>query len=347
MLSQCIKSYFRSAGSALFVGISIASALGATAAKAGDFSVWAPLSSPLGDKSFMDSANRGLLQAESELGVKLKVIPASANDPAAWGRNLREAAGNADVNLVVTGGTLMSSTLESIAPEFPNQKFVIFDAPSSAANVTGITYAQNEGAFLAGALAAYITTNPDKFPKAKGSKRVGLATGIDIPVIRDFIKGYESGVKYVDPSIVVDVRFTNDFGSPQKGFDIANAMFRDGADVIYQVAGPTGLGILKASAEFDRYGIGQDSNQNDLHPGHIAGSAIKHVDSTVFDAIKDASAGKLAMGETRIGNVANKGVDIEMDTTIVPADVVAKIDDIRGKIASGEIVPDGEFVTKK
>lgn len=330
--------------SAVMIALMMGSPAIAADTKHPDFSVWAPLSSPLGDKSFMDSANRGLLRAESELGVQLKVIPASANDPAAWGRNLRQAAGNPDADLILTGGTLMSSTLEGIAPEFPDKKFVIFDAPSSAGNVVGITYAQNEAAFLAGALAALITKNPDKFPKAKGTNRVGLATGLDIPVIRDFIKGFESGVKHIDPAITVDVRFTNDFGSPQKGFDVASAMFKDGADVVYQVAGPTGLGILKAAATADRYGIGQDSDQNALHPGHIAASAIKHVDNTVFEAVRDAAEGTLTMGETRVGNLANNGVDIVVDDSIVPAEISSRIDEIRKKIVAGEVVPAGEFV---
>ncbi|MBX3598945.1 MAG: BMP family ABC transporter substrate-binding protein [Rhizobiaceae bacterium] len=325
----------------LAIAISVAASV--QPAFAQDFTVWAPFSSPLGDRSFIDSANRGVERAAAERGVKIKVIPASANDPSAWDRNLREAASASEVNLVVTGGTLISSTLEAVAPEFPDQKFVIFDAPSSAANVTGITYAQNEGAFLAGAVAALITKNPEKFPKAKGSNKVGLVTGIDIPVIRDFIKGFESGVKHVDPAIVVDVRFTNDFGSPQKGFDTATAVFRDGADVVYQVAGPTGLGVLRAAESEGRYGIGQDSDQNDLHPGFIAASAIKHVDNTIFQAISDAMDGKLEMGQTRVGNLANGGVDIALAGNVIPAEIAAQIEEIRKQIVSGAVVPDGEF----
>lgn len=312
-----------------------------TATESGDqgtFMVWAPLSGNLGDRSFMDSANRGLERAAEELGAEVRVIPASTNDPPAWERNIREAAGNADVDLVVTGGTVVASTLEAIAPDFPDQDFLIFDAPSSGPNVTGITYSQNEGAFLAGALAALITTNPDLFPNAEGTNRVGLCTGQDIPVIQDFVTGFRQGVAHIDESIEVDVRFTNDFVNPQKGFEFATAMFNDGADVVYQVAGPTGLGILEAAEAAGRYGIGQDSNQNDLHPGFIAGSAIKSVDNTVFEALSEAVNGELAMGETRVGNLANDGVDLEVDPEIVPEEIVAQLEAIKEQIRSGEIV---------
>ena len=273
------------------------------------------------------------------------MIPASTNDPPAWERNLREAAGQETVDLIVTGGTVVASTLEMVAPDFPDKPFLIFDAPSSGPNVTGITYAQNEGAFLAGALAALITKNPDKFPNATGSMKVGLVTGQDIPVIRDFIKGFESGVRYVDPAVAVDVRFTNDFVNPELGFETAGAVFDDGADVVYQVAGPTGLGILRAAEDRGRYGIGQDSNQNDLHPGFIAASAIKSVDNTVFQGISDALGGTLTMGETRVGNLANDGVDLEVDPAIVPPDIAAQIEDIKAKIVAGEVVPDTEFAS--
>jgi basic membrane protein A len=304
------------------------------------FVVWAPLSGNLGDRSFMDSANRGIERAADELGAEIRVIPASTNDPPAWERNIREAAGNADVDIVVTGGTVVASTLEAIAPDFPDVDFLIFDAPSSGPNVTGITYAQNEGAFLAGALAALITTNPELFPNATGSNRVGLCTGQDIPVIQDFITGFRQGVAHIDPNVEVDVRFTNDFVNPQKGFEFATAMFNDGADVVYQVAGPTGLGILEAAEASGRYGIGTDSNQNDLHPGFIAASAIKSVDNTVFEALQEAADGSLAMGETRVGNLANDGVDLEVDPEIVPEQIAAQIEDIKERIRSGEIVVD-------
>jgi len=329
-------------------GIGITLALGAAACGSGGSSagsdegskaksIVAPLSGQLGDKSFMDSADRGFKRAEKDLGVNIKAIEASSNDAPAWERNLREAAKRSDIGLVATGGTVVASTLKKVAPAFPQQKFLIFDAPSQGSNSAGITYAQNEGAFLAGALAAYITKNPDKFPKAKGTMKVGLVAGVDIPVIRDFVVGFEQGVKTVDPNVQIDLRFTGDFVSPQKGYDTATAVFKDGADVVYQVAGPTGIGVLKAAKEAGRYGLGTDSNQNDLHPGFIAASVIKSVDNTVYQAIKDFTEGKLTMGETRVGNLANDGVGIEFDSSIVPAEIQQKINELKQQVVDGKI----------
>lgn len=305
----------------------------------GKFVVYAPLSGELGDESFMDSANRGLEWARDRLGCEVRVIPASTDDPQAWDRNLREAAQNESVNLIVTGGTVVATTLEEIAPDFPNKPFIIFDAESNGDNVTGIVYKQNEGAFLAGALAALITKNADKFPNATGSNRVAIIGGEDIPVGRDFIAGFEAGAKYVDSKITVDSRFAGSFTDPQKGYDTAMAAINDGADVVYQCAGPAGLGVLKAAAEAKRYGLGSDSNQNHLHEGFIPASVIKAVDQTVFDAISQAKEGKLELGKTIVGDVSNKGMDLEMDEEMVPEDIRSQIEEIKAKIASGEIKP--------
>lgn len=303
----------------------------------------APLSGELGDLSFMDSAARGIEMASEELGQDIRIIEASSNDAPAWDRNLREAARRSDVGLIVTGGIVVASTLEKVAPEFPEKDFVIFDSESVGDNVTGITYAQNEGAFLAGVTAALITSNPDLFPLAEGTMKVGLVGGVDIPVGRDFAAGFEHGVRTVDPAIEVDLRFTGDFVSPQKGFDTATAILRDGADVIYHFAGPTGLGALEAAATEGRYGIGSDSNQNHLHPGHIPGSVIKAVDKTLYEAILAFSRGELVRGETRVGNLTNDGVGFEFEDSMVPAEIQDQVNAYRQQVIDGEIVVDSAF----
>ena len=302
--------------------------------------VSAPLSGQLGDKSFMDSANAGLQKAATELGAKVKVIEAGADDAPAWERNLTEASASGENDLIVTGGTVIASTLEKVAKQFPDQKYLIFDSPSVGPNVTGISYAQNEGAFLVGALAALITDNPATFPRATGSHKIGVAGGMDIPVIQDFIVGFKQGALAIDPKITVDVRFINDFASAQKGYDIATAQFKDGADVVYQVAGAAGLGVLQAAADAGRYAIGTDSNQNDLHPESTPASAIKSVDNTVFNGIKAFQDGTLEFGTTIPGNIANDGVGIAFNDTLVPQEIQDQVDALRQKVISGEIKVD-------
>lgn len=297
----------------------------------------APISGQLGDKSFMDSANEGLQRAAKSLGVSVKVVQAGASDQPAWQRNLTEASASGSYGLIVTGGTVVASTLKSVAAQFPKQKYLIFDSASVGPNVAGISYAQNEGAFLVGALAAYVTDNPKEFPRAKGTHKVGIAGGMDIPVIRDFIDGYTQGAKAVDPGITVDVRFINDFSSAQKGYDLATAMYASGDDVVYQAAGAAGLGVLQAGDKAGRYSIGTDSDQNYLHPSSILASAIKSVGNTVYDSIKADTGGTLKFGGTIAGNIADDGVGISFNTALVPADVQAKVNALKAQVAAGKI----------
>jgi basic membrane protein A len=309
-------------------------------ANAATINIAAPLSGQLGDKSFMDSANEGFQRADKDLGVNIKVIEASGDDAPAWERNLTEASASGNYPLIITGGTVVASTLKKVAPQFPEQKYLIFDSPSVGPNTTGISYKQNEGAFLVGALAGLITTNPSAFPRATGSKKIGLVGGMDIPVIRDFIVGYEQGAKSIDPSITVDVRFIGDFQSAQKAYDLTTAIYKAGADVVYQVAGAAGLGILQAGADSGRYAIGTDSDQNYLHPDSTPASAIKAVGKTCYDAIQAFLAGKLEMGTTITGNIANGGVDIAFNDKLVPKAIQDQLNAQRQKVIAGTIKVD-------
>jgi len=160
---------------------------------------------------------------------------------------------------------------------------------------------------------------------------------MDIPVIRDFAVGYEQGAKAIDPSIEVDVRFVGDFESAQGAFDLATAMYNDGSDVVYQVAGAAGLGVLKAGEESGRYAIGTDSDQNGLQPDSTVASALKAVGTTVHLAIEQFVDGKLEMGTTINGGIDNDGVGIAFNDALVPADIQKQVDDLRQQVIDGDI----------
>ncbi|MFB9950714.1 BMP family protein [Rhizobium puerariae] len=301
------------------------------------------LSGPLGDLSFMDSANAGFKKITSGLNIPVRVLEGNTSDAPGWERNLTQISSTGQYGLIIAGSTQISSTLKKVSAQFPDQKYVIFDNATVGPNVTGIAFAQNEGAFLAGALAALVTDHPDLFPRAKGSKKVGVIGGKDIPVIRDFIIGFEQGAKAVDPSIAVDIRFTDDFGNAQKGFDVATAMFNDGVDVIYQVAGGSGIGILKAGQTSGRYTIGTDTDQSPLQPESVVGSALKDVGAAVFNAAEAFSKGELKPGTTLISDLKSKGVDFVVNPKLTPDSITGELDTYRQKVVSGEIKVNSAF----
>lgn len=257
-------------------------------ADAADVSVAVVLNGELGDQAFFDSAARGAAQAEEEFGVQVRVIEAGL-DAAGWEPALRSAVASGDHDLIITGTQPMAEILGPIAEEFPDQQFIFYDASLEAPNIHSITYAQNEGSFLAGALAALVTTsglegtNPDA--------TVGFIGGLDLPVINDFLVGFTQGAEYVDEGIEVLTAYAGDFGDPARGLELASTQIAQGADVIYQVAGGTGAGVFQAAADEGTYAIGVDSNQNGLVPGTILSSMLKNVDVSLAAAIGDYVAG--------------------------------------------------------
>jgi basic membrane protein A len=295
------------------------------------------INGPLGDQGFFDDAARGMAEIE-KAGSKIQNIQSDANNPAQWKSNL-ESVSNGDWDLVITGTSQMVDILTETAPKYPDQKYVIYDSVVDAPNVASIVYKQNEGSYLAGVLAAQATTNTQAFPLSGGSKKVGLVGGMDIPVINDFVEGFKKGVETVDPSIQVLVSYVGDFTDSNKGFDQATAMYKQGADVVFQVAGGAGIGVLKAAEESNKYAIGVDSNQNSLHQGHILASMLKNIGVSLEAAVKEFGSGDLKFGETTEYGLANDGVSLTFadNGDIVPQDVHDQIKDYAKKVVDGEI----------
>ncbi|WP_127128799.1 BMP family protein [Georgenia sp. SYP-B2076] len=308
-----------------------------TGAEGGAPSVANVINGPLGDQGFFDDAARGMAEME-KAGSKIQNIQADANNPAQWKANL-ESVSTGDWDYVITGTSQMVDILDEAAQKYPDQSYILYDSVVEQPNVASITYAQNEGSFLAGVLAAQVTTNPDKFEHATGSKKVGLVGGMDIPVINDFVEGFKAGVEAVDPSVEVLVSYVGDFVDSNKGFDQAKVMYDQGADVVFQVAGGAGIGVLKAAEDTQHYAIGVDSNQNGLHEGYILASMLKNIGASLKSAVDAAAAGELKFGETTPYGLANDGVGLVFDDNggIVPDDIQAEVDAYAKKVVDGEI----------
>ena len=233
----------------------------------------------------------------------------------------------------------MSDIVTAASKKFPDQKYVLFDTVVEGPNVASITYKQNEGSFLAGVLAGMATTDKSSFPLSSGSKTVGVIGGMDIPVINDFVVGFKAGIEAVDPSIKVEVSYVGSWNDSAKGYDQAKAMYSNGADVVFQVAGGSGIGVLQAATDANKYAIGVDQNQNALQPGHILASMLKNIGASLVLAVEAAEAGTLKYGQTTSYGLANDGVGLDFDNngSLVPDSVVQKIDELKQQVIDGKI----------
>lgn len=283
----------------------------------------------LGDKSFNDSAYRGLTMAEEKLGIKFKYVePASPSEDMQF---LREFAEN-NYDLVVGVGFLMKDSVETVAKEHPNVKFAIIDEVIDAENVTSLVFAEDEGSFLVGALAAMMTK----------TNTIGFVGGMEVPLIQKFENGYVQGAQYINPDIKITTLYTsgpNPFNDPVRGKENAIAEYNQGADVIFHAAGGTGTGVIEGAKAMGIFAIGVDSNQDYVAPGTVLTSMIKNVDQAVFATVKDVKEGTFKSGVNRFG-VANNGVgtsQFEYTKDIIGAEKIEKIAEIRQGIIDGSI----------
>ncbi len=302
----------------------------------------------LGDKSFFDSANRGMEMAKKDFGIEVKTIEAGI-DPAKWKPALEDAAANEEYDILIVGTFQMSEFLQEVAPKYPDKKFIIYDvsvdySKCDCKNVYSVTYKQNEGSYLAGLYAGLMSQ----------SKIVGVVGGQDIPVINDFIVGYKQGAKDAGVSEQnVIVQYAGGWNDPAKGKEIALAMYQQGADIVFNVAGGTGVGIFQAAQEVNKYAIGVDSDQaliiettNPEQAKHILTSMMKNVDNSLYRAIKLYLEGKLPFGQAEALGIAEGGVGLAKNKyyeEMTPADVKAKIDQAEKDILAGKIVVDTVF----
>lgn len=308
------------------------------------------LNGTLGDKSFFDSADNGLKMIQEKYGdaVETKTIEMTY-DETKWRPTLEDVS-DEDWDIIIVGTWQMQEMLQEIAPLYPEKKYIIFDTAVDyenfeLENVYSINYKQNEGSFLAGALAAKVTNSDMEL--ANPDKKIGFLGGMDIPVINDFLVGYIEGAQYVDEDIQVEISYIGNFDDSAKGKELALAQYGMGVDIGFNVAGQAGLGQLDAAKEQGRYAIGVDSDQallfaeSDADKANlIVTSMLKRVDNSLVRAIDLHFEGTLPYGSAENLGFAEGAVglaDNEYFNTLVSEELRGELKDLEDKIINGEI----------
>jgi basic membrane protein A len=293
-----------------------------------------------GDKSFNDSAYRGLERARRELGVEFQYLePTEGADREA---GLREYASRG-FDIVFGVGFMFSDDIEKMAHEFPGVRFACVDytLETDAAgrpaplppNLVALKFREEEGSFLAGAAAALVSR----------SGVLGFVGGMDIPLIHKFEAGYRAGARHVRPDVQVLSGYAgvsaNAFKDPAKGKEMAASMYGRGADVVYHASGTTGLGVFEAARDSGKLAIGVDSDQHDEAPGHILTSVVKDVDVAVFETIRAVRDGRFEGGVRELG-LREDGVRIvrdERNAALLPDAVWTRVQALGDSVAAGLI----------
>jgi basic membrane protein A len=282
------------------------------------------------DKSFNSAAFVGVSKAAKDLPIVLRDV--EPGDPTSIEPCMRAFA-ERSYDLIIGVGFAQAPIVAGVARDYPNLKFAIIDGVVELPNVASLIFKEHEGSFLVGLIAAR-TTKVNK---------IGFVGGMDIPLIHKFETGYEEGARYANPSIEVFQNYVgvNDsaWNNPGKGKELAKAQIERGADVIFQAAGNSGLGVFDAVEETGRLAIGVDSNQNWVKPGFILTSMTKRVDVAVYNTVKELVDGSFTGGVHLFG-LDNDGVGYAMDEynkSLIPQSVLEQAEAAKRDIIGGKI----------
>ncbi|MBQ8654240.1 MAG: BMP family ABC transporter substrate-binding protein [Clostridia bacterium] len=294
-----------------------------------DLAVAVVVAGTLGDRGFYDSSVEGLNQLVGDHGVASKVFECK-EDASLYESSLYDAADTC--NVVIAVGWQFWDYLATACAEYPEVKFIFIDNGLDGVgdNLMSIIYAQNEGSFLVGYIAA----------KLSKTGKIGVVGGEDAATINDFIVGYEAGAKYANPDVVVERQYAQTYEDPAKGKECALALYDGGCDIVFAVAGKTGEGVFEAAAETGNYAIGVDSDQKYINPDVILCSMVKQVGKSIYDVVADLD-GKYQPGKIWTADMETGYIDVAYGTDDmvqqVSPELKAEVEALKAKIISGEI----------
>ena len=277
------------------------------------------------DGSFNQSSWEGLERAGEELGVTVNYLE-SATD-ADYKPNM-ETFIDEDYDLIISVGYMLADATREAAEANPDTKFAIIDdATIDLPNVTSLMFKAEHASYLVGYVAGLTTK----------TNNIGFVVGMTNETMNQFGYGYCAGAIDANPDITVQQMNANSFADSATGKSMANAEITNGADIVFQAAGATGLGVIEACQEAWVYAIGVDSDQSSIAPDTVLTSAMKRVDNAVYEAVQELIDGTLE-GGVKSFDLAAGGVDIAPSQDLIAPEVITAVDEVKEKIISGEVV---------
>jgi basic membrane protein A and related proteins len=282
------------------------------------------------DRSFNAAAWAGGQRAARQLPIVLR--GAEPGDPASIEPSLRAFA-ERGFELIVGVGFAQAPIIEEVARDYPRLDFAVVDGVARGPNVASLVFREQEGAYLVGMIAARVSR----------TGVLGFVGGMDIPLIRKFVVGYEEGARAARAGVRVIPSFVGvgeaAWNDPVRAKELAAAEVSKGADVIFAAAGNSGLGVFDAAEQYGVYVIGVDSNQNWIKPGRVLTSMVKRVDNALVEIIAERVRGRIRGGVHSYG-LGDGGIGYAMDPYnrgLIPPAVLREVEEARRRILSGDI----------
>ena len=303
----------------------------------------------LGDKGFNDSANAGMKKIEEQFGDKVNVdVVEMGFDQTKFEPSLVDAS-ESDADIIITGGWDMKEHVENTAENYKDKKYIVYDTDVNydeydLDNVYSMTYKQNEAGFLAGALAAAVTTSDMEL--ANEEKVIGFVGARDTSaVINDSLVGYIEGAKFIDKDVKVEVAYIGSFTDTAKAKEITLAQYSNGADIVFTAAGPASAGSVEAARDSKKYVIGVDSDQALAYEGkeeqkYIISSALKRVDNSLALAMESFLNDKLEFNSHDVLGAKEGVIELaenDIYTSTVKEEIRTKVAETAEQLKAGKI----------
>ena len=310
----------------------------------------------LNDGGFNQFTHAGYEKARAQYGFPDLVIQSQVISDAEYTKNITAEAQQAD--MVIGVGFLMQKAIYTVAKAYPNKKFALIDgcatnpADSTGAcqnlpNVAPLFFKEQQAGCLVGAIAGQMEVDgKSKAPKLLGHNTIGAVGGLAIPPVVRYIAGYKYCARQVDPSVNVVVGYSNNFTDPTPCKAITNKQISDNfADIVFQVAGACGIGVLDAATAKNVYSIGVDVDQSKDSTGavrpSVITSAVKRIDVAAYDIINMAETGTYAnfVASPTKFDLSHDGTGYSTPSSDVPQDAVAKAMEFADMIKAGTLIP--------
>lgn len=288
--------------------------------------------------SFNALCCEGLRMARDRYGRRIETkVYNSYGDDAILEPLLRSASSESD--LVIITSSLYIPALKEMKGEFPKCSYIVFDS-RNIDGVTNIIFREEEGGFLAGVLAALMTTAAD-VDRINDDTVIGIILGEKVPPAKRFYLGYKAGAWYASPEVEVLCEYTGSFTDASKVEAAAKKMCSQGADVIFCAAGPASLAAIKNASKGGYWCIGIDSELEERYPEAVLASVVKRSALVVARIVENYMNASLPEDSFSIG-LAEGCMDISTWTreakASIPIDVREDVDETAEKIKDGLIV---------
>ena len=277
------------------------------------------------DQSFNELAWNGLNKAKEDFGIEIQYFESVTE--ADYIPNMEQAY-DEGYDLIIANGWMMADSVAEECEAHPDVMFAIIDNGSVAENCIGIQFATEQCSYLCGVAAA----------KMSETGHIGFVIGMISPTMDTFGVGYYAGALATNPDIVIDGFNANSYVDVAGGKSAAINMYANGADVIYHAAGGTGVGVIEAAEEQNKYAIGVDQDQNHLAPNNVIASAAKKVDGGVYNVCKELVEGTLGKsGLDVFYDMAAGAVGLYTTGGLLSEDALAAVEAAQAGILDGTI----------